>query len=222
IIILIIIVILSPLIFYSFWWATAWLSSGSPSWMAKMKDDYRNLPSKALIKKLDSYNNFYNPACFGPQSSIALDILVERKEKEAVPTILKFLNSWNKGRRQTAIWVLGVIGDNEAVTPLMSIVRKGDKHPDFRTALVALTDMSYDGVFSFVVEIAKKEYPKNCAAINLLKKFDKPESIALLSEIKSTIKDGSPNAKFYKVLVDDAIAHLKSLQQSQSSQEVAK
>ena len=211
IIVLVIIFTLSPMIFYSFWWTTAWLSYGNPQWMVKIENNYRKLSSEALIRKLRSYNNPYHPACFSPYPSTALNILVERKEKRAIPSILGFLHSWDKSRRQTAIWALGVIGDKRAIEPLMKIARKGNKDPDFRVALVALSDMKYDGAFPYIAEIAKREYPKNCGAINLLKEFGKPESIPLLLKIKSTIKDDSPNAKFYKSSIDDAIKHIKSL-----------
>lgn len=214
IILLIIIYALSPMLYYSFWWTTAWLSGTNPQWQDKIKDGYNKLSSEVLITKIKSYNNPYHPGSFAPHSSIALNILVERKEKKAVPTILKFINFWEKGRRQTAIWALGIIGDPRAIEPLMKIVKKSEKHLDYRTALSALSHMKYEGAFSYIAEIAKKPYPKNCGAISLLKEFGKPESITLLQEIKGTIKDGTPHAKLYKSSIDDAIKHIESLQKN--------
>lgn len=206
--------ILWPIMFCSFWWTLAWLSLGSPDWLVKIENNYRKLPSKVLIRKFkNSYDNPYHPGFFAPHSSIALDVLVERREKEAVSTILKFLHSWSEVRRQTAIRSLATINDARAIEPLMNILKKGEKHPDYDVALSALADMKYEGAFPYVIEIANKDYPDNCEAITLLEEYEKPESISLLLEIKSKIQDGTPNARFYKNVIDDAIKHIESLQE---------
>jgi hypothetical protein len=207
---LIIIFVLSPVVSYSFWWTTAWLSGGSPKWQAEIEDNYKKLSSKVLIKKLRSYNNLYDPACFGPYSYIALHILVERREKEAVPVVLKFLNSWDKGRRQTAIWALGVIGDDRAINPLMNIVKQGEKHPDYVAALSALSKMKYEGAFKYVIERSRKEDAYRNGSVSMLGDFSKPECIPLLLDMKSRIKDSDPSPKLGRSFIDDAIKHIES------------
>ncbi|MDP8258929.1 MAG: HEAT repeat domain-containing protein [Candidatus Aadella gelida] len=185
---------------FGYWYLLAW--SGPKPYYAKI-NRIKNMSTKDVTKLLHNFDPL------SPYPGLAVKVLAERGDKEAVPALIKLLSSWNKYIRRDAIWALGIIGDNRAVEPLMNIVKKGEKHPDFRPALVALSDMKYDGVFSYIVEIAKKEYPENCGAIGLLKEFNKPESIPLLLEIKSTIKDGIPNAKFYKSSIDDAVEYLE-------------
>ena len=186
---------------YGYWWLRAW---EGPDLYAEMKDRVRALPSEQVIKKLHSFQ------ISSPYPFIALQILVERKEKKIVPILLKQLKSWNRHDRHNAIWALGIIGDERAIGPLMAIIRKGEEDPDYRSALLALSEMKYEGAFPYVIKIAKKEYPKNCGAINLLKEFGEPKCIPLLLEIKNTIKDGTPNARFYQSSIDDAIEEIKS------------
>jgi len=183
---------------YGYWWLRAW----EGDYYSKLVDNVKKLPSEQVIRKLHSFD------ITSPYPQIAIQILTERKEKKALLDLLKLSKSWNRHIRRDAIWALGLINDPRAIEPLMNIVRKGDKYTDFRTALIALSDMKYDGVFPYIVEIANKEYPKNCAAISLLKEFGKPESISLLLKIKGTIKDGTPNAQFYKSSINDAIKEI--------------
>ena len=63
-----------------YWYARAW---GGPDQYEEMKNRIRKLPSEVVIKKLYS-TQFSNPYPF-----ISLQVLMERKEKKAVPSLLK-------------------------------------------------------------------------------------------------------------------------------------
>ncbi len=186
-----------------YWYARAW---GGDSQSEKMKNLIRKLPSEAVIKKL------YSTQLSNPYPSIALRVLAERKEKKAVPVLLKWLKSWDTSKRRDAIWALGIIGDERAIEPLMDIIRKGEKHPNYNIVLLALSEMKYDGIFPYLEKIAKEPYPKCTAVITDLKEFGKPECIPLLLEIKSKINNNAPLAKFDKSRIDDAIKHIEYLQ----------
>jgi len=187
---------------YAYWLLRA---ISTPSHHSKMVDSVKILPSQKVIKKL------YSLDYFSPYPQIAIQILAERREKEAVPGLIKLLKSRNGHIRRDAILALGLINDKRAIEPLMQIVKQGEKHSEYRWAMISLSRMRHEEVFHIVVDIANKPYPKNCAAIGMLKDYGKEESINLLLKIKDTIKEGSPNYRSYKASINDAITAIRDL-----------
>lgn len=185
---------------YAYWWLRAW---SGPSQYSKMVNSIKVLPTHEIIKKLHSLDYF------SPYPQIAIQILAEHREKEAVPELIKLLNSRNEHIKRDAIWALGLIGDERAIKPLMEVVKRGEKYPEYQWALSSLAKMKYGGAFSYVVEIVNKPYPKNCVAISMLKDYGKEESVNLLLKIKDTVKDGSPNYRSYKASINDAITAIR-------------
>jgi len=212
IIIITTIAVLYPIPLYLFWYLMA-MGSG-PELTAKIKDQYMSLPSRVLINKIKGYGNPYNPLCCSPYPFPALRVLMERKEKEAVPILINFLKSRINYKRRDAIWALGVIGDERAIRPLMEIVKKGEKCHNYSDALMALSRMKYEGAFPYIVKLAKSKDACANGSIAMLKEFGKPECIPLLLEIKNEISDAAPLAKFDKSRIDDAIKHIESLQKN--------
>ena len=183
-IIILIIVMAVPLyslVSRSVWWILAFGSS--PQIVEDMKSSLNKLPSDVLISKLASYNRPYSFFYRSPYPYLSLRILIDRKEQSAVPVLISFLKMQNKDRRQTAIWALGVFNDERAVEPLMEIVKKGEENPDYDTALMALARMKYQDAFPYVLKIAKKDFPKNCAAANLLQAYGNTDCVPILLEI---------------------------------------
>ena len=209
-IIIIIIGVTYPFWIYAFWTMIAPFSD--PDWISEIREDYGKLSSDELIDKIKGFCNPYSLSYSSPYPMAALEVLVDRHENKAVPILLKFLDCKSRARRQAAIWALGIIGDKRAVGPLMQIIRKGEKHPDYRVTLRALSEMKYEGAFPYVEQIAKKPYPESSGAITYLKEFEKPEGIPLLQAIKSQIKDTDPLARFDRNRIDDAIEHIRSSQ----------
>ncbi|MFC1570836.1 HEAT repeat domain-containing protein [Candidatus Omnitrophota bacterium] len=208
--IVIIIGVTYPVWIYTFWATTAPFSD--PDMISEIKEDYGKLSSDELIDKVKSFCNPYSISYSSPYPMAALEVLVDRQESKAVPMLIKFLDSKSRVRRQAAIWALGIIGDKRAIEPLMQIIQKGEKHSDYRPALLALSEMKYEGAFPYVEQIARKPYPESSGAITYLKEFGKPEGIALLLAMKSQIKDTDPLARFDRSRIDDAVEHIKSLQ----------
>lgn len=186
---------------YAYWLLRA---ISTPSYHSKMVDNVKILPSQKVIKKLHSLDYF------SPYPQIAIQILAERREKEAVPELIELLRSRNGHIRRDAILALGLIDDKRAIEPLMQIVKQGEKHLEYRWAMISLSRMRYEGVFHIVAEIANKPYPKNCSAIGMLKDYGTKESLALLLKIKGTVIDGSPNSRSYLTSINDAIKNIES------------
>jgi hypothetical protein len=191
------------------WWMLAFGSS--PQIVDDIKSSLNKLPSDALISKLASYNRPYSFFYRSPYPYLSLEILVDRKEKNAVPMLISFLKMKNKDRRQTAIWALGIINDERAVKPLMDIIKEGEGDSDYDTALMALAKMKYDGALPYVLERAKKPDAYRNGSVAMLEAFGKPEYIPILIDIKNRIKDSDPLPKLGRGLVDDAIKHIESL-----------
>lgn len=190
------------------WWVMAFGSS--PQIVEDMKSNLNKLPSDVLISKLASYNRPYSFLYRSPYPYLSLKILVERREKNAVPLLISFLKMQNRDRRQTAIWALGVISDERAIKPLMEIIEKGEDNPDYNAALVALATMKYEGAFPYILERAKKPDAYRNGSIAMLEAFGKPECIPILMDIKNRIKDSDPMPKLGRGLVDDAIKRIES------------
>lgn len=196
-----------------YWYIMAW-SMGSPENYSKVVDTFRALPSETVIKKLHTID------MSSPYPQMAIKVLVERREKKAVPELIKLTKSWNEHIRRDAIWALGLINDSRAVKPLMEIVNRtridsisyDKKYPPYEyfEALTALSRMKYEGVYSYAVKFASSENSSRFfkgQAITMFKYFEKQESIPLLKKIAAenkewTLHDGAL----------DAIKHIELLQ----------
>jgi hypothetical protein len=181
----------------------------SPQIVEDMKSSLSKLPSDALISKLASYNRPYSFFYRSPYPYLSLKILVERREKKAVPLLIGFLKMQNIDRRQTAIWALGVINDKRAIKPLMEIIEKGENNSDYSDALLALATMKYEGAFPYILERAKKPDAYRNGSIAMLEAYGKSECIPILVDIKSRIKDNDPMPRLGRGLADDAIKNIE-------------
>ena len=84
-------VILYPLWTYLFWTFSAPFSD--PDMISEIKKEYRQLPSDKLIKKFAEFGNPYSVSFYSPYPMAALNVLVERKETDVVPLLIKFTES---------------------------------------------------------------------------------------------------------------------------------
>jgi len=140
-----------------------------------IKDRWEDKSSNFLLRKLQSNNTAY----FG----IANTILVERKEKRAIPVLLRLTKSWDKQRRISAFIALGELKDKRAIEPLMLIAKEGVKHRDYVNVLRALSIMKYEPAFPYVSELARSNSEDRAYAMRMLADYGKPETIPLLEHI---------------------------------------
>ncbi|MBI4846464.1 MAG: HEAT repeat domain-containing protein [Candidatus Omnitrophica bacterium] len=190
------------------------LSFQGPDHFESIRFKLRELPSKDLINKAD--NIFYE--IFSLQSSLALDVLVERKEREAIPLFLKLLRSRNNEKRKIAFWALASINDPTTVASLMEIVQKGEDHQDYIDALITLSQMRYEGALPYVIKLAEKFDADVNGSIGMIKDIGNPELIPVLKDIKARINPRDTFAKLSNSLIDEAIAYLESIQKQQEEQ----
>ncbi len=205
---------------YPFWiWSYHFATAPffSPEMLSEIREGYREMPSEKLINKIKGYCNPYSLTFSSPRPFSALRVLVERQEEEAVPTLIGFMDCWIEGRRQDAIWALGRIGDDRAIEPLMKIVSKGEEHPDYYTALLALSRMKHEEVFPHVVEIARKPYPESARALPYLKEFGKLEGIPFLKAIQTNINDDYRFARFHRTKIDNIIEHIREANENKNN-----
>jgi len=204
------IAIVYPLIGFTYWSVLA--IGASPKIASDIRTNLEKLPSSQLIRKAQNFCNPYSFFYYSPYQLISIEILVDRREKEAIPMFISFLKCKDINRKKTAIWALGAFKDARAIEHLMDIIKDGEKNPNYVNALMALSDMQYEGAFPYVVERAKKGDAYRNGSIGMLKAFGKSECIPILLDIKNRIKDTDPMAKYGRSRVDDAIAHIKALQ----------
>jgi len=187
---------------YIHWFLMAWSGPGPRD---KIVAALEEMPTQQVIKKLHSVD------IFSPYPQTAISVLADRKDKSAVPSLIRLLKVWNPHIRRDAIWALGVIDDSRAIEPLMDIVKSGEKNSDYVNALSALSKMRYEGAYNYVVERAKEPDAYRNGSVEMLKNYGKPESIALLLEIKNNIKDSDPMAKAGRIEIDKVISYIEAL-----------
>jgi len=180
--ILIGIVILWHVIFFVFHFVIA--VGNSPQIQDRMKSDLGKHSSESLIMMLNIryIDPFYNPY-------LILNVLAERKEKKAVPVMLKFLNSKKSFYRQEAMYALAKINDERAIEPLMRIVSRKQKDKDYLVALDTLSKMHYEGAYPMILEM-KNEGKHNSYVIDMIKNYpDRPETLPILIEISKNTRE---------------------------------
>lgn len=180
--ILIGIVILCYVICFVFHFVTA--IGNSPQIQDKMKNDLSKYSSDSLIMMLNIryIDPFYDPY-------LILNILAERKEKKAVPIMLKLLSSKKSFYRQEAMYALAKIKDERAIEPLMKIINRKQKNRDYLLALDTLSKMHYEGAYPIILEM-KNEGMHNSYVIDMIKNYpDRPETLSILTEISKNARE---------------------------------
>lgn len=177
-----------------------------PDMIETGRERYRKMPSEYLLKKLDSFSSY--------NVQVALDVLVEREEKEAVPRIIRFLESGDKYLRKLAIRSLGEIGDERAIKPLLTVVSGGyldithnvRETPDNILALQSLARLGYEGVYEQAVYLATLDpqedpYGYRAYGATMLEYYGGLESIAILSRIEKEDPDKWMRDKASNIIV---------------------
>ncbi|MFA5146201.1 MAG: HEAT repeat domain-containing protein [Candidatus Omnitrophota bacterium] len=169
-------------VFYVFHFVMA--IGNSPQIQDKTKNDLTKLSSETLIAMLNIryIDPFYDPY-------LILNILAERKEKKAVPAILKLLNSKKSFYRQEAMYALAKIKDDRAIEPLTKIVNRKQKDRDYLLALDTLSKMHYDGAYPLILEM-KNNGMHYSYIIDMIKNYpDRPETLPTLIEISKSTRE---------------------------------
>lgn len=188
-----------------YWWTAGFIY---PDMWMQLRAEYRQKPTEYLLKKLNSFSF--------QMAEKAQDVLVERKEKRAVPKILKFLNSPIKYKRDSAMRALAIMGDESAILPLMKIIKKCKKHPDYFDALHTLSALHYEPIYPLVLELAhlnpiqdsKEDY--RSSGVTMLENFpNKPETLPTLKKIADTDPE-----EYIREKAKKAIKHIESLQKN--------
>ncbi|MBN1526590.1 MAG: hypothetical protein JW919_03280 [Candidatus Omnitrophica bacterium] len=149
-----------------------------PKIYERIEKSWRNKTNDFLLRQVNSANNAY--------SGIATSILVERKEKKAIPILLKQTKSWNKQTRISAFIALGEIGDPSVIEPFMKIVRNGRENPQFLNAIDALSIMRYETIYSEILKMVNDGYHTSWA-VDMLERFpEKPETLPALEKIANS------------------------------------
>lgn len=195
-------IILYPGLCYVYWGVRAFFD---PLGAVRIQDEYRRLSSEVLIKKLHSID----PVSLYP--TVAMEVLAERKEKKAVPELIKFTKSWNPDRRYQSIRALGLIGDPRAVEPLLEIVRedeiKGNRY--YRSALLSLCQIGYEPIRPIILEQLKQPDGTSNGATTMMEYVGKKEDISLLEKMLDEINGDDISSRLDRKGIKKAIEAIK-------------
>jgi len=198
--ILIGIVILWYVTFFVFHLVTA--IGNSPQIQDKTKNDLNKYSSDFLIMMLNIryIDPFYDPY-------LILNILADRREKKAVPVMLKLLNSKKSFYRQETMDALAKIKDERAIKPLMKIINRKQKDRDYLLALDALSKMHYEGVYPIILEM-KDEGKHNSYVIDMIKNYpDRSETLPILIEISKNERENYVRDKANEAITEIGKSH---------------
>ena len=171
--------LLSPTIQNAYWSFREFLE---PRVNDRIEKEWRNKPAEFLLHKLTRKVRMY--------SGTAAMIIVERKEKRAIPEFLKLIKSPNEQTRISAFIALGEIGDERAIEPLMEIIKEGRANKDFLSAIDALSIMHYEPIYPEILQMAKDNYHTSWV-VDMLERFpEKPETLPALKNISKSDPEG--------------------------------
>ncbi|MDD4013011.1 MAG: HEAT repeat domain-containing protein [Candidatus Omnitrophica bacterium] len=148
-----------PIFFNFFWVIRGYLD---PDLVSRGMDNYRNRSSRFLIGEIRSFSPY--------NSHVAMKVLVERKDREAVEAIAELLKSGNSQRRADAAKALASIGDQRAIEPLLELQKKGRTSSDYLISMEALSALHYEKIYPEILQMVKDGYHVSWA-IDMLENF---------------------------------------------------
>ena len=141
-------------------------------------NSFKSKPNQYLLKKLNSKNYVF--------VGMAGGILLDRNACEAVPFLIKLLNSNNDQIKTSAFVVLGEFKDNRAIEPLLSFVNKGRNNPNFLNAIDALSIMHYEQIYPEILQMTNDNYHGSWA-VDMLERYpENPQTLPALQKIADT------------------------------------
>ncbi|MFH1692101.1 MAG: HEAT repeat domain-containing protein [Candidatus Omnitrophota bacterium] len=97
---------------FLYWHLAAWSAISITN---ELEKKFNTWPSDKLIRRVNALDPF------SPVPLICVEILAERKDKKAIPRLIKKLNSISPDLQKSSIYALGKIEDSRAIEPLISI-----------------------------------------------------------------------------------------------------
>ena len=157
-----------------------------PNLSGRLEKEWNEKTSEFLIKNLKSKVFLY--------SGTAASILVERREKKALPVLWDLTKSDDRQKRISAFTAIGRINDFSSIEPLMKIVKAGYNDFNYIYALTALSYMKYMPAIEYVVALAKSnpadlKYNDRSHAINMIERYRNKELLPLLEIIAANDED---------------------------------
>lgn len=194
--------IIYPGAFYVYWF---WAGIFDPGGAIRIERKMELMTTDVLIKKM------YSIDPFSPYPDMAMSILGKKKEKAAIPHLVRKLRSWNGFTREDAIRALAEIGDKGTIPLLLDLVKsKTEKDYEYKLALEALAGMGSEEAFPYIIQLAKGH---DGASISMLKAYGRQDTIPLLEAMREDMTGEKTTDSLRKKSIDEAIEHIK-LQQS--------
>jgi hypothetical protein len=171
----------------------------------KISEQFNKLSTSQLLSRLHSID----PISIYPQ--IAMEVLAERKDRAAVPALIRCTKSWNPDIRYQAIRALGNIGDIRAAEPLMEILRERKQKRDlsYGGALFSLAQIGYEPIRPIAIELLIKPDGARNGATSLMEYIGKKEDLPILEAMSLKIINNDVNSRLDRSGIQKAITAIK-------------
>jgi len=146
----------------------------------KIIDDWKTKPTEFLLKMLKSKVHMY--------SSSAYKILLDKKEKKAMPVFLELTQSKDDQTKTSAYVALARLGNNDIKELFMGKITQKELHKDYVDILRALSIMRHEPALPYIIKLAQSKegdplYEDRSYAINMIERYGKKELLPILEKI---------------------------------------
>lgn len=151
-----------------------------------LRQAYENKSNDWLLNEMNSYNYM--------RAHIAYGILVDRKEKRAVPIIIEKMKR-EKANEPMYLQALASIGDREAIPAIVEVMNsqedKSGNNEVYREAVIALSKLKYEPIWDSLVELAQSKRASDMSlAIYAMRDYGNKSAIEYLREIEARLLAG--------------------------------
>lgn len=200
-----------------FYWSIIAMGA-SPQVIDRLEKNIINVPSAKLITRLKALDNPLSVDHYSPYPSMALRILSDRGEREAVPYLLELLKSRKVATRINAISALNHIKDPRAIKPLLDMIKtRSQSDPDYFTLLDALAVFQSNEVYPKIIKMVSNNNLQ-MSAIDMLQNY--PEN----SETQVALKQIAENnpSRYVRDKAYSALEKIKKMKDNKFDEEINK
>jgi hypothetical protein len=150
-----------------------------------LRVEYENKSSESLLREMKGFSAF--------RSSLAYDILIQRKDKRVLEYIIKDMH---KNKDKTAdMRSLAYVGDQRVLPEIVNVFNNykanGTEDENYRTSIVALAALKYDLIWPVLVELAQSRRAWEIRlAADGMQAYGKKDAIPYLEKAKARIESG--------------------------------
>ena len=182
----IVIILLIPLLIYVVPRFFGYIGGIIYSLQLDLPQEYAKKSTDWLLNEMDSFN--------WRSGHVAYGVLTDRKEKRAVPKIIKKIKR-DPGNAAMYVQALAIIGDKSAIPAILEVANgQRDKNANndiYEESVVALAELKYQEIWPILVSFAESSKEEDMAlAVRGMQAFGSRKALPYLENIKKKYEDG--------------------------------